>query len=306
MIRTDTCATVTCATVTCATVTRGTDTAAGRRRLPLRRAAVGTGLLASTVLALAACGPVRHENLVLDSTFDGPAGAPPPAPWIAQLGGGGWGNDELQTYTDRPENVSLDGQGHLRITARREDFTGTDGIRRAYTSARLSTETRFSFTYGRVEARIATPHGPGLWPAFWLLGDIAEQADWRTAGEIDVLEVFGTDPRRHATVHGFSDEPRGWSQTAATSDLIDLTRGFHTYTLTWEPGRVRVAVDGAALLDVDRSDLGAGRTWSVDKPLHLMLNLAVGGSQPGLPDDTTPLPAELLVDSVRVWQETSS
>ena len=286
--------------------TRAAISAPGGRRLPLRRAAVGTVLLASTLMAIAACGPARHESVVLDSTFDGPAGSPPPAPWTAQLGGGGWGNEELQTYTDRAENVSLDGQGHLRITARREDFTGADGIPREYTSARLTTEKTFSFRYGRVEARIAAPHGQGLWPAFWLLGDLAEQADWRTAGEIDVLEVFGPDPRRHATVHGFSDEPRGWSRTAATSDLLDLTTGFHTYTLTWEPGRVRVAVDGSTLLDIDRSELSAGQTWSVDKPLHLMMNLTVGGTQPGRPDDTTPLPAEFLVDSVTVWQETDS
>ncbi len=274
-----------------------------RRRLPSQPLwLLGVGLVAALgSLSLARFDAAPPGPLILESDFDGPEGAPPPAPWGHDIGGGGWGNDELQTYTDRPDNAALDGQGNLRITARAERFTGPDGITREYTSARVTTEEAFTFTHGRVEVRLSTPHGIGLWPAMWLLGDIPAEDDWRTAGEIDVLEVFGSDPRHHATVHGFSDEPRGWSRRGSTSDLIDLTTGFHTYVLDWEPDRVRVSVDGSEVLDVSRSDLDEDETWSVDKPMYLLINLAVGGRPVGPPDETTPFPASILVDHIRVW-----
>jgi beta-glucanase (GH16 family) len=123
-------------------------------------------------------------QLVWRDEFDGPAGTPPdPTRWKHDVGGHGWGNDQLEYDTDRPENASLDGQGHLAIVARKESYGG-----RSYTSARLNTAGRFARAYGRFEARLRQPIGQGLWPAFWLLGNDIGAVGWPGCGEIDVME----------------------------------------------------------------------------------------------------------------------
>jgi beta-glucanase (GH16 family) len=153
-------------------------------------------------LLLAGCGGAAADApwvLVDEDEFDGPAGGrPDPARWSFELGGNGWGNNESQYYTDRPENAALDGAGHLVITARREAFGG-----RAYTSARLTTRGKRELTYGRVEARLQLPRGKGMWPAFWLLGANFSQAGWPACGEIDVMESRGAQPAlAFGSLHG--------------------------------------------------------------------------------------------------------
>ena len=142
------------------------------------------------------------SDLIWSDEFNGAAGTSPSGSnWTAEQGGNGWGNNELQSYTNRPQNVSHDGAGNLAITARKETYTGPDGNTRGYTSARIHTKGKFSFTYGRLEARIRIPAGQGLWPAFWGLGDDVWDVGWPNCGEIDVMEALGNnpepDPRQH-------------------------------------------------------------------------------------------------------------
>ena len=135
--------------------------------------------------------------------FDGPDGsAPDPARWTYDLGGSGWGNGELESYTARPANVQVSG-GDLVITALRENYTGADGLPCAYTSGRIRTQGLFSQAYGRFEARIKIPRGQGLWPAFWMLGDTIATVDWPACGEIDIMENIGAQPGTvYGSIHG--------------------------------------------------------------------------------------------------------
>jgi beta-glucanase (GH16 family) len=224
--------------------------------------------------------------------FDGPAGTPvDTAVWRAEVGGHGWGNNELQTYTAEVANASLDGNGRLAITVRR------DGA--GFTSARLITKDRLSFRYGLVQARIRLPRGRGIWPAFWMLGQDLDAVGWPGCGEIDVLENFGTDPAVvHGTVHGpgYSGPAGITGSHTAGADLAD---DFHVYAVRWEPGRIRWYCDDVLYHSVRPADLG-GRPWVFDHDFFLLLNVAVGGTMSTSPDDATVFPQTMLVDPVRV------
>lgn len=142
-------------------------------------------------------------RLVWSDEFEGPNGSPVNSrKWSFDVGGNGWGNNELETYTSRPANSDLEG-GTLVIKALKETFTGSDGISRSYTSARLLTKNKFTQAYGRFEARIKIPYGQGIWPAFWMLGDNISTAGWPNCGEIDIMENIGKEPSIvHGTFHG--------------------------------------------------------------------------------------------------------
>src|SRR5688500_3219415 len=146
--------------------------------------------------------------LAFSEEFTGPAGERPSADhwWSPEVGGHGWGNGELQSFTDRTANAALDGSGGLDLVAREEEFTGSDGITNNYTSARLITKDRFSFQYGKIEARIKTPAGAGLWPNFWIMGEDVWEVGWPESGEINIMEMLGHDPY---TVHGTLHAPLG-------------------------------------------------------------------------------------------------
>jgi beta-glucanase (GH16 family) len=251
------------------------------------------------VLALVAgCGaPPAPWHLVWSDEFDGPAGAPPdPASWSFELGGDGWGNQELQLYTSA--NAALDGSGHLVITARRESAGA-----RAFTSARLTTRGKRTQRYGRFEARLRLPAGKGLWPAFWLLGDDASAAGWPACGEIDVVEGRGAVPWRvSSALHGpgFSG---GDALIAAYESPAHrpLTDDLHDYAVEWEPDQLRFFVDGALYHQERATRLPTGARWVFDHPFFVILDLAVGGTFGGPPDSATPFPAELVADHVRVY-----
>jgi len=133
-------------------------------------------------------------RLVWSDEFNGADGSlPDKTKWTYDIGGNGWGNHELEYYTDRPANAEIR-NGSLLITARKEKFTGADGVTREYTSARLKTQTLFAQTYGRFEARIKIPAGEGMWPAFWILGDDISKIGWPKCGEIDIMENIGKEP----------------------------------------------------------------------------------------------------------------
>ncbi len=243
-------------------------------------------------------------TLTWHDEFDGPNdSAPDAAKWTAETGGGGFGNNELETYTTRLQNAAVR-DGVLEITARREHLTGGDGVAREYTSARLKTQGKFEQKYGRVEARMKLPAGgQGLWPAFWMLGGDIGTTPWPASGEIDIMEQIGKEP---GTVHGTLHGP-GYSAGNALTGQTSLANGemlrdrFHTFAVEWEPAAIRFYVDDRLYETRTPADLPAGAKWVFDHPFFALLNLAVGGGWPGNPDATTVLPSAMQVDWVRAY-----
>jgi beta-glucanase (GH16 family) len=234
-------------------------------------------------------------ELVWNDEFDGDN--VDPSRWVFDQGGSGWGNNELQFYTDRPENARV-ADGMLVIEARREDRLGRD-----FTSARLKTQSLHAWTYGRVEARMKLPTGQGIWSAFWMLGEDIVTAKWPASGEIDIMENIGAPRTVYATVHG-----PGYSGANGIGASYNLPEGsaadgFHVYAVEWGPDQIRWFVDDVQFASVTPDDLPSGREWVFDHPFFLLLNVAVGGNWPGNPDDTTTFPQTMLVDYVRVYQE---
>ena len=243
-------------------------------------------------------------QLTWQDEFDGPAGASPDAAnWRFDVGtgDGGWGNNQLEYDTARPENAGLDGQGHLAIVARREALGGM-----AYTSARMTTRGLHEECYGRVEARIKLPRGSGLWPAFWLLGaDIGTTSYWPACGEIDVMEYLGQAPTRvFSTVHGPGySGAYGISQAAYLPGGAAFDLDFHDFAVEWDPYQLVFQVDGTTVgVAVTPALLPHGTTWVFDHPFFLILNLAVGGNLGGAVGGDTAFPATMLVDWVRVYE----
>jgi beta-glucanase (GH16 family) len=237
--------------------------------------------------------------------FDGAAGSvPDQTKWNYDVGGNGWGNNELETYTRRSDNAFLDGDGHLVIKLIKETFTGQDGIRRDYTSARLLTKDKFTQRYGRVEARIKVPFGQGIWPAFWMLGANIAEVGWPACGEIDIMENIGREPAiTHGSLHG-----PGYSGGSPLTGIYTLPAGqkfaddFHIFAVEWEPAAIRFYVDGNLYQTKTPAD-ASGKRWVFDHPFFIILNVAVGGNFPGSPDDTTIFPQVMTVDYVRVYTD---
>jgi beta-glucanase (GH16 family) len=244
----------------------------------------------------------RDWVLTWSDEFNGPDGeSPDSTKWIVEAGGNGWGNNELEYYTPSRHNVRLENR-RLVIEAEKEQFTGTDGVKRDYTSARLKTQGRFSQAYGRFEARIQVPKGPGVWPAFWLLGEDFSTTGWPECGEIDIMENVGGEPTTiHGTIHG-----PGYSGDKALTERFILPQGqfsddFHIFSVEWEPQVIRFYVDDRRYATRTARDLPAGARWVFDHPFFVVLNLAIGGDMPGSPDSTTVFPQRMLVDYVRVY-----
>jgi len=246
--------------------------------------------------------PSDNWVLTWNDEFDGPDdSAPDKRKWNLQTGGSGWGNDELQYYTSRRENSRVE-KGNLVIEAAEEGFTGPDGIRRNYTSARLTTERLFSQKYGRFEARIQVPSGQGVWPAFWLIGDDFPAVGWPECGEIDVMENVGREPGIiHGSIHGPGYSGRSPLTTAYTLSQGKFSDGFHIFAVEWEPQEIRFYVDGELFATKRAEDIPTGSHWVFDHPFFIVLNLAVGGHFPGSPDKSTTFPQRMLVDYVRVY-----
>jgi len=243
-------------------------------------------------------------TLAWSDEFNAPNGsAPDPSKWTYDIGGGGWGNNELETYTSRTQNAYLQG-GVLIIQALKETYTGPDGITRNYTSARLKTQGLFQQAYGRFEARIKIPYGQGLWPAFWLLGANVGQVGWPQCGEIDIFENIGREP---STIHGSIHGP-GYPGGASITSAFILPGGqrfaddFHVFAVEWEPNVVRFYVDSALYKTATPADLPPGAAWVFDHPFFVILNVAVGGTWPGDPTSASRFPQTMKVDYVRVFR----
>lgn len=267
----------------------------------LQSAALAVCILQAVVISL---GPVsskaisRADDVICPAAravvddFSGPAGAPPnPHLWNYQLGGGGT-DGQLEAYTDSPRNASLDGNGNLAITAIREpiDIPGFGTF--DYSSAALNTHGHLDFCYGTLAARIKLPAaGPGLRPAFWLLGSDFATVGWPQCGEIDIWD--SALPTGGSSIHGAG----GYDLPVLTP--FDMGTGWHEYALDWQRDKISTSIDGHVFASWTPGSLPPGATWTFnDHPMYVILNTAVGlGSM--VPDASTPFPATMLVDSVR-------
>lgn len=218
------------------------------------------------------------------------------ADWVFETGtgSGGWGNNELQYY--RRENATVS-NGQLVITARREAFGGMQ-----YTSARMKTQGRKSWKYGRIEARIAMPSFQGVWPAFWMLGDNITSVGWPACGEIDVMEHVNTGGTVHGTIHWQDHNGNYANYGGNTSTSIT---SFHVYAIEWNATSIKWFVDGVQYHEVNIAN-GINGTSEFHNNFFILLNMAIGGNWPGFTIDNNAFPASMYVDYVRVYQNVSS
>jgi beta-glucanase (GH16 family) len=241
----------------------------------------------------------RNWQLSWSDEFEGKAGVLPDATkWTYDIGNSGWGNNELQYYTNRKENVSLDGKGNLVITAIKESYLGS-----AYTSARIKSQGLFEQAYGRYEARIKSPYGQGIWPAFWMLGANVNSTPWPQCGEIDIMEIRGQQPSiMNGTIHG-----PGYSGGQAITDTYALYNNrfdndFHVFAVEWDENKIDFFVDGYLYQRLSKEAVTMKGDWVFDHAFFLILNVAVGGNYVGSPNDTTPFPQKLTIDYVRAYK----
>lgn len=214
--------------------------------------------------------------------------------WKYETGGDGWGNNELEYYTNRSENARIE-NGNLVIEARKENYNGMN-----YTSARLKSQGLKNWTYGKVEARMKLPAGQGIWPAFWMLGENISQVSWPKCGEIDIMEHINNESAIHGTIHWDSTGNNTHAQYGAASPNIDVTQ-YHVYSIEWDASSIKWFVDGTQYLEANIANNING-TEEFHKPFFILFNLAIGGNWPGNPDGSTPFPAKMYVDYVRVYQ----
>jgi beta-glucanase (GH16 family) len=250
--------------------------------------------------------PAPSWVLSWSDEFDGANGSPAdPSKWSYDVGGGGWGNNELEYYTSGTSNA-VQQDGSLVITATPEGASAYSCWYGPcqFTSARLNTAGKFTQQYGRFEARIKIPQGEGVWPAFWMLGDDIGSAGWPGCGEIDVMENIGRTPdTTYGTTHGPGPGSYpGTGLSGAYNGGAPMGNDFHVYATEWDASSVKFFVDGTLYWTVTPSMLPAGATWVFDHPYFLILNFAVGGSWPGSPNGTAGFPQSMIVDYVRVYR----
>jgi beta-glucanase (GH16 family) len=267
-------------------------------------------LLACAVLAaVAARAGAATPTLVWHDEFNQPVGSgPDTTKWVYDLGVGnptGWGNNELETYTNSRSNSVIvadpdatDGKA-LAIVAQSSNGS--------YTSARLNTETTYSFQYGRLETRARLPSGVGLWPAFWALGSDITTVTWPACGEIDVMEWIGSEPAQvDGSLHATGYPGAGLTASSMLPGGASYSDAYHVFAVDWYPSEIVFSVDGVVYEDQKESSLAAGYQWPFVQPFFILLNLAVGGNFPGPPDSATAFPQSYLVDYVRVYSLPSS
>lgn len=264
-------------------------------------------LLALPIFVISSCSSdekqvvAKFTEITMQDEFT-TEGAPNSSIWGYDLGtgnsdtGAGWGNNELQFYTDRTENVKVE-NGYLLITAKKEDYNGS-----SYTSARLTTKGLFDQAYGRFEARIRLPYGQGIWPAFWLLGANIDEVGWPKCGEIDIMEYRGQEPTKVlGTVHG-PGYSGGTSITKSYNLFNDrFDTGFHIFGIEWGPEYINYYIDDVLYNQITPADVTG--EWVFDHPFYIIINLAVGGDFVGAPNSQTVFPQTMLVDYVRVYKK---
>ena len=253
--------------------------------------------------------PQRKYQLVWSDEFDSLKGASPNASkWSFELGAGGWGNQEYEVYTNSPANVSTNGLGSLAITAIKKPTTPYP----TYYSGRIITKGLFTQTYGRFEARIKLPYGPGIWPAFWLLGANKDSLNasnktigWPQCGEIDIMELNGSKPSIvNGTIHGpgYSGGGSIGKSFGLVNDRYDTD--YHLFAIEWGKDYIDFYVDDYLYQELTPSSVTGKGDWVFnDHPFYIIMNLAVGGLYVTGTTDQTPFPQTMLVDYVRVYKE---
>ena len=259
-------------------------------------------LLAAVLLTTTVCR--ADWQLVWSDEFNLPDGSSPdPANWGYDVGGSGWGNNQLEYDTARTNNARIEG-GRLVIEALQENYGGKN-----YTSARMLTKGKWSWTYGRIEASIKIPRGQGIWPAFWTLGDNIDPLGWPKCGEIDIMENIGKTTEQgkaYGTIHG-PQSGGDYNGGAGVGGNYMLPGGavlgddFHIFAVEWTTNQIKWFMDNQQYFTATPPSLPGGATWVFTNSQFVILNVAVGGNWPGNPDGTTIFPQQMLVDYVRVY-----
>lgn len=230
----------------------------------------------------------KSMTLVWSDEFE-TAGAPDAAKWTFDLGAGGWGNNELQNYTNRPDNVIVS-DGTLKIIAKRENYNGSQ-----FTSARLLTKGKYAFKYGKIEVRAKLPAGIGTWPAIWMLGNNFATVGWPASGEIDIMEHLGRELNKiHSTLHYPGNS--GGNAVGGSTTITNVTTAFHKYAAEWTPGSIKFYVDDVLFFTFTNS-----AALPFNQEFFIILNVALGGNWPG-PVDAAFNSGTMEVDYVRVYQ----
>ncbi len=252
--------------------------------------AKNTGKLSATASAMVTV--VVVQNLVWSDEFS-TSGTPDPTKWGYDLGAGGWGNNELEFYTSRTDNVNVS-DGTLKIILKKEDYQGS-----AYTSARMLSYGKFSFKYGKIEVRAKLPAGKGTWPAIWMLGDNYKAAIWPACGEIDIMEHVGNGPGViHSSIHTTSSF--GNTINTSTKTVSTYNTEFHLYQANWTPDRIEFSIDNALFYTYSPSVRNSS-TWPFDQNCFIILNVAMGGNFGGAIDPAF-TNSQMEVDYVRVYK----
>lgn len=246
--------------------------------------------------------PTSYAGYTLAWSDEFNGGSLDAAAWTAETGDGcpglcGWGNNELEYYTNPPNNLFFQ-DGKMIIEAREESFGGKN-----YTSSRIKTQGKKTFKYGRIDMRAIVPKGKGIWPAFWMMPQNSVFGGWPRSGEIDIMEVVGHEPNKlHGTIH-YGPGP-GSIQISRSTTLSSgtLNDEFHVYSLEWKEDQIKWLLDGVVFSTVNKADLGSNN-YPFNEDFFLIMNLAVGGNWPGSPDANTPFPAWMIVDYIRVYQQ---
>ncbi len=252
-------------------------------------------------------GPVNYDPIEeKEYTFEGTpiwvdefdyTGKPDPDKWGYDLGGHGWGNNELQYYTDNIQNASVE-DGQLTITAIKEEIESNE-----YSSTRLISKNKGDFLYGRFEIKAKLPTGRGTWPAIWMLPTDWKYGGWPDSGEIDIMEHVGYDQDRvHITVHTRAYNHGIGTQVGKSKVISNASTEFHLYRVDWTPEKIEGFIDDDKIFEFKNEKSGSA-TWPFDQKFHLLLNIAVGGNWGGVEGvDENAFPTSMVVDYVRVYK----
>ena len=239
-----------------------------------------------------ACLPADTSNWVLTWSDEFNGNALNEETWTPEFGSSGWGNNEWQNYTNNPDNLEVS-NGRLRISAIKQG-EGLGG----YTSARIITNNKMEFKYGKIEARIKVPSGQGIWPAFWMLGANFEEVGWPRCGEIDIMEHVNNEPLTNSAIHWFNNG----GHTYRSSSVPVNQNSFQMYGAIWNENGVTFLINDYPYYYFQFQE-GNNTAQIFQKPFFLLLNVAVGGNWPGYPDATTPFPAIMEVDYIRIYSQ---
>ena len=215
--------------------------------------------------------------------------------------GGYWFNNEIQYYRGGTANTALQ-NGKLVITAKKETYQN-----REHTSARLTTEGKVEYKYGRIDVRAKLPKGQGIWPAIWLLGDNMSTVGWPACGELDMMELLGHEPYKiHGSIN-YGPQGNSWAHTKTTSYSLPVSEGdfsdkYHVFSVLWEENSIKYYVDDNLYATYNPNNIAGGQAWRFNHPFFFILNIAVGGDWPGNPEPTTIFPQQMLIDYIRIFQ----